>query len=108
MIVIAIALFVVAVVIVATTVAAAVGLLKVNPIAGIRIPAVMQSEEAWEAGHLAALLPMTVGGVIAVAGGFVCLLRPGSWVVLIVTVLLLIASLLFAVVRAGWAGRNAG
>lgn len=107
MIIAAVVLFALAVVVVGTTVAAAAGLLKVNGVAGIRIPAVTQSQEAWEAGHLAALLPVTIGGIIAVAGGFVCLMPQGSAGVLIVTIILFIALLGFGVVRADRAGRRA-
>jgi hypothetical protein len=105
-IVAAIVLFVLAVVIVGTTVAAASGILRVNTVAGIRIPSLLASQPAWEAGHLAALLPMTIAGVIAVAGGFVCLYRPGSGPVLLVVILLVIALIAFGVVRADRAARD--
>ncbi|MCU1526782.1 MAG: hypothetical protein JWP75_545 [Frondihabitans sp.] len=101
----AIVLFFVAIVIVASTVAAATGLLRLNHVVGIRVHWFLFSEEAWEAGHLAALLPMTIGGVIAVAGGFVCLYRPGSGGVLIVTILLLIALMAFGILRGDRAAR---
>jgi hypothetical protein len=106
-IVTAIVLFVVAVVIVASTVAAATGILRLNNFVGIRVHWFLFSQDAWEAGHLAALLPMTIGGVIAVAGGFVCLLRPGSGGVLIVTIILLIALMAFGIVRGDRAARAA-
>lgn len=106
MIVAAIVLFVIAVAVVATTAAAATGLLKINSVAGIRIPSVTRSPAAWEAGHLAALLPVTIAGVVAVVTGFVVMFRPGSGAVLIVAVILLVALLAFAVVRADRAARS--
>jgi hypothetical protein len=106
-IVAAIVLFLLAVVIVASTVAAATGILKVNHVVGIRVHWFLFSQEAWQAGHLAALLPVTIGGVIAVAGGFVCLFRPGSEGVLIVTILLVIALMAFGILRGDRAARTA-
>lgn len=105
MIVAAIVLFIVAVTVVSTTVAAASGLLKLNTVAGIRMHWYLASQEAWEAGHHRALLPVTVGGVIAVAGGIVVLFRPGSGGILVVTIILLIASMAFGIVRGDRAAR---
>ncbi|RKR76027.1 SdpI family protein [Frondihabitans australicus] len=107
MIIAAIVLFVVAVAIVGTTVAAAGGILRLNTVAGIRIPSLLASQSAWEAGHLAALLPMTIAGVIAAAGGFVVLYRPGSGGVLAVVIILMLALIAFGVVRADRAARGA-
>ena len=49
-----------------TTLAAARGRLGVNHLAGIRLQHVMASPEAWQAGHRAALVPVTVGCALAV------------------------------------------
>lgn len=49
-----------------TTLAAARGRLGVNHLAGIRFRHVMASPEAWQAGHRAALVPVTVGCALAV------------------------------------------
>jgi hypothetical protein len=49
-----------------TTLAAARGWLGVNHLAGIRFRHVMASPEAWQAGHRAALVPVTVGCALAV------------------------------------------
>ncbi len=46
--------------------ACATGRIKVNPLAGIRIASVMASEDAWRAGHRAALPSIWVGAPIAV------------------------------------------
>jgi uncharacterized membrane protein len=100
-IVAAIVLFVLAAAIVGTTGAAAGGLLGPNHVAGIRIPALLASPEAWRVGHRHALAPLVLAGVIAVAAGVVCLVRPDSVGVLIVVVLLIVALIAFGVVRAG-------
>lgn len=52
-----------AVVVAAVTLLAAVGRLRRNSIAGIRIPALLASDEAWRTGHRAAVLP-TIGAAI--------------------------------------------
>jgi uncharacterized membrane protein len=100
-IVAAIVLFVIALAIVATAGAAATGLLGPNHVAGIRIPALLASPEAWRIGHRRALAPLALAGVIGVAAGIVCLVRPDSVGVLIVALLLIVALIAFAVVRAG-------
>ncbi|ARC58464.1 hypothetical protein AS850_15360 [Frondihabitans sp. 762G35] len=101
MIVAAIVLFVVAAAIAGTAGAAAAGILGPNHVAGIRIPALLASPEAWRIGHRRALLPLAVAAVIAVAAGIVCLVRPDSVGVLVVAILLIVALIAFAVVRAG-------
>lgn len=89
MIVAAIVLFVAALLIVGVTVAATGGLLPINSIAGIRYRYFMASESAWQAGHHAALLPVTIGGVIMAAGGIVLLLRPATPELFVVAVIVL-------------------
>lgn len=49
-----------------STLAAARGRLGVNHLAGIRFHHVMASPEAWQAGHRAALVPVTIGCALAV------------------------------------------
>lgn len=107
MIVGAVVLFVLAVVVVGTTVFAAGGILKLNNFVGIRVHYFMASQSAWEAGHLGALLPSTIGGLIAVAGGIVALLRPDSVGVLVVTYILLFALLAWGVLRGDRAALDA-
>lgn len=107
MIVGAIVLFVLAVVVVGTTVLAAGGVLPLNPVAGIRVHYYVVSQQAWAAGHLAALLPVTVGGVIAAVGGVVALLVPGSGAVLVVAYVLLFALLAWGIVRGDRAALDA-
>lgn len=89
MIVAAIVLFVAAVLIVGVTVAATGGLLPINSVAGIRYRYFMVSENAWQAGHHAALFPVTVGGAILAAGGVVLVLRPETPALFVVAVVVL-------------------
>lgn len=54
--------------------AAATGRLKRNPIAGIRVPSTMASDEAWLAAHVRAKRPTELAGYISAAGGLFALL----------------------------------
>ena len=99
MIIAAVVLFVVALVILGTTVLAAGGVVKRNRAVGIRIHNFLLSQAAWEAGHAAALLPVTVGGLIAIAGGLVALTRPDSIGVVIVAFILLFALIAWGIIR---------
>lgn len=54
--------------------AAASGRLKRNPIAGIRMPDTMVSDETWLAAHIRARRPTTFAGASSVASGLVALL----------------------------------
>lgn len=54
--------------------AAASGRLKRNPVAGIRIPSTMMSDEAWLAAHVRAKRATTCAGVVSVASGLIALL----------------------------------
>jgi hypothetical protein len=45
------------------------GRIKPNYFIGIRLPQVMKTEQTWEAGHTAAMFPVTVGGMLAVVIG---------------------------------------
>jgi hypothetical protein len=106
-IVAAVILFVLAVVIVGTTVLAAGGIIPLNRAVGIRVHYFMVSKEAWEAGHAAALLPVTIGGLIAVAGGVVALLRPDSVGIVIVAFILLFALMAWGILRGDRAALDA-
>ncbi|HEY6800499.1 MAG TPA: SdpI family protein [Agromyces sp.] len=67
--------------------AGASGRLKRNPIAGIRVPATMASDEAWLAAHVRAKRPTMYAGFVAIATAVFALL-PVSTPVLAVGVLL--------------------
>ncbi|MET4052580.1 hypothetical protein ABID81_001950 [Frigoribacterium sp. PvP054] len=71
-----------------TTLAAARGRLGVNHVAGIRFDHVLASPEAWQAGHRAALVPVTVGCALAVVTATVPVVArglsegaQGAWIV---------------------------
>ena len=76
-------------------VGAAAGRIKNNGALGLRTPATMRSEEAWEAGHRAALFvvkPLCVwAGIAAVAGAVL-----GSWPPAGIVLVLISAGLLVA------------
>jgi hypothetical protein len=55
---------------------AARGRMGINGAAGIRLPSLMTSDEAWSRGHQAARLPMSIAGVFTTAGGLVAVLVP--------------------------------
>jgi hypothetical protein len=48
---------------------------------GIRTPLLLASDDAWVAGHRAAILPSIVGFVVSVAVALAGLLGPSPWVV---------------------------
>jgi hypothetical protein len=100
-------LFLLAVVLVGTTVLAAGGVLKLNQFAGIRVHYYVVSQEAWEAGHLGALLPVTVGAVIAIAAGVVVLLVPSTGAILVAGYVLLLALAAWGIVRGDRAALDA-
>ncbi|MDF2443610.1 MAG: hypothetical protein JWR01_1813 [Subtercola sp.] len=103
----AVILFVLAIVLVGTTVLAAGGVLPLNRYAGIRVHFFVLSQEAWQTGHAAALRPITLGGLLAVAGGVVALVRPGSVGVVVVAFLLLFALVAWGIVRGDRAALDA-
>lgn len=76
-------------------VGAAAGRIRNNGALGLRTPATMSSEEAWEAGHRAALpvvKPLCIGaGIAAVAGAIL-----GSWAPAGIVLVLIAAGLLVA------------
>lgn len=103
----AVILFVLAITLVGTTVLAAGGVVRLNRFAGIRVHYFLLSQEAWQSGHAAALLPVTLGGLIAVAGGVVALVRPGSVGVVVVAFLLLFALVAWGILRGDRAALDA-
>lgn len=107
MIAAAVILFVLAIVIMGTTVLAAAGVIKLNRAIGIRVHYFMTSQDAWEAGHAAALLPVTIGGLIGIAGGIVALTRPDSVGVVIVAFILLFALMAWGILRGDRAALDA-
>lgn len=54
--------------IIVTPVAASRGVLARNNVLGVRLPAVMASERAWEEGHRAAIPSSIVGGAATIVG----------------------------------------
>jgi len=64
------------VLVVAVSEAAARGRLGVNSMAGIRTYAVMKSEEAWTAGHMAARLPVGAAGLVMFLAGAATAILP--------------------------------
>jgi len=86
----------------------AAGTIGVNAGIGIRIPATRLSAQAWRAGHGAALLPAVIGGTVIIAVAGVGLAVAGlAQVMQILGVLLLLATLAWASVRAASAARAA-
>jgi uncharacterized membrane protein len=67
-----------AAVIVAVTWLAAVGRLRVNTLAGYRFRYFLAGDDAWQAGHRAALLPTVVGAAALAAGGLAALGAEGE------------------------------
>jgi hypothetical protein len=108
-IVVSLIVFAACAVVFGTTLAAARGRLGVNHLAGIRLQHVMASSEAWQAGHRAALVPITVSCALMAGAAFVPVVvgeltegTQGAWVIGS-TVVLLIGAL----VSAGLANRAA-
>jgi hypothetical protein len=85
-----------------TTLAAARGRLGVNQLAGIRFPHVMESPETWRAGHRAALVPVTVGCVLAVGAAFVPVLVSLGEGVEVLWIVVSIAAMLLGTLIGGW------
>jgi len=84
----------------------ATGRLGRNWLVGIRIPATLESDEAWEAAHRAAGYLLTVGGVVPILVGLFLLTGPDNGVGLAV-VLGALAWMLGWVLAAGVAGQRA-
>lgn len=81
---------------------AASGRIRRNGFVGIRIPPTMASDDAWSAGHKAALMPSWIGFVlIAIAAGVAQFTPVGRVICYVVFVLSLAASLVTA-----WRGAN--
>ena len=56
-----------------------------NPVVGIRVPALLASDEAWKGGHRAAVLPTVVAAIAACALGALALIVPSlaDWGILL-------------------------
>lgn len=85
----------------------ATGRVPRNPIAGIRIPSLFVSDEAWMVGHRAALVPTVVAAVIcSVIAAFVVAVPTfavaGTWTIVVV----LLGGLLLASALASRAART--
>ena len=85
-----------------TTLAAARGRLGVNHLAGIRFRHVMASPEAWQAGHRAALVPVTVGCALAVGSVVVPLVMGPSEDAMAIWAIGSMAALLFGTLVGAW------
>lgn len=80
--------------------AAASGRLKRNPLAGIRIPSTMVSDEAWLATHVRAKRPTLWAGIVSIASGVLALL---PFPMPVVTVGVLVAAVVILVLVLYWA-----
>ncbi|WP_420897920.1 SdpI family protein [Cryobacterium algoricola] len=96
----------VAVLVLLVTILCAVGIVPRNRAAGIRIPALLASDEGWRRGHRSAILPTAVGAFASVAMAIACLVQPSlqSYGPALVT-LTLVAPLAWAVFRANRTAR---
>ena len=56
----------------------AVGRIPRNPFIGLRLPALFVSDDAWKAGHRAAVLPSVCGGVVGVIASVLVVTFQGS------------------------------
>ncbi|RIJ51372.1 SdpI family protein [Clavibacter lycopersici] len=104
----ALLLAVAALLILGTTQLAAWGVLRRNGWIGIRTRPLMASDEAWRAGHLAALpalrstcLPVAIGGVIGGIAAGAGMNSVASW-----GALLLVGGILWSTFRAGQAAKR--
>jgi hypothetical protein len=60
------------------------GTLPLNGLVGIRLPALMSSDERWRAGHQAAVVPSVIIFVVALAFSLLGLIAPVAYIVTIV------------------------
>lgn len=100
-----ITMIVLAGVIVAVVALCGSGTITMNRGIGIRIPATRSSEAAWRAGHRAAYVPVIVGATVTVIVAGLGIALPqftatATWI----SVILLVATLIWAVIRANTAG----
>lgn len=86
--------------------ATASGGLKRNPIAGIRIPSTMVSDEAWLAAHVRARRPTLYAGFVSAASGVLALF-PVSVMVVTVGVLVAAVAMIVLVLYAAAVGSRA-
>jgi hypothetical protein len=96
-----------AVVVAAVTVVAGVGRLRRNSIAGIRIPSLYASDEAWMHGHRAAIVPTAASAIVCVVIAAILLTDPAFALVgTILETAVLVIGVLLATVLAGRAARR--
>lgn len=81
------------------------GVIKRNGFAGIRIPSTLSGDEAWLAGHIAAVVPTWVGFAVAVVASTGEFLSGGSRHFLIATVVAFVATVAFSLYAASRAAR---
>lgn len=81
------------------------GSLSLNPVVGLRVPALMQDEKSWRVGHAAALTPAIVSLGVAVVFDLVGI---ASFLAYWGSIVTLIAGLIWIVVRASKAARGSG
>lgn len=88
----------------------AAGVIRRNPWIGIRIPSLFASDEAWKAGHRAAVLPVVCSAVVNVVLAVLALTvlppAPGSVLLWVVLVVLIAGTVIGAVVGARAANRT--
>nr|WP_240977393.1 SdpI family protein [Planctomonas sp. JC2975] len=71
-----------------TCVVAGRGGLGRNRYFGVKIPALERSDDAWRAGHAAAVLPATIAFVVALVASIFGLIAPATyWIAVLVAVL---------------------
>lgn len=82
------------------------GVLPRNRGVGLRIPALMASDESWRAGHRAAILPSAVGALASVIATIVVLVQPSLQSIgpLVLTITLVVP-LIWATFRANHVAR---
>lgn len=86
-----------------TCVVAGRGRLARNRYFGVKLPALERSDEAWRAGHAAAVLPAMVAFVVAAVASIVGLIAPAIYCV---TIVVAIAGVVWVFARATAAARR--
>jgi hypothetical protein len=90
-----------ALVVVLLDVLCATGVIPRNHIVGLRLPALFLGDDAWRAGHRAAVMPAAIGAVVTAGVGWTLLLLTDEGAVApIVTVVVLVLFLGWSVLRA--------
>lgn len=88
---------------------AASGRLRRNPFAGIRIPSLTASDDAWVSGHRTAVPPTTGGAVVCIVLAAIVLADPGLALLgAVLETAVLVLGVLVGAVRADRAARRHG